>query len=291
MRCAKCLKIFVVIPEGGRAAEKKPGNWTLPRSDGSGTVLVSMFDREARRMISDFLTSETRFKVVECSEGRETLDEIRRLKPSAVVLDVAIPGFLSFQITEEVRKDRDLDNVKIILVASIYDKTRYKRTPKQLYGADDYIEKHHITDSLVPKINRLINRVEVLREARAVAEEAAVKSVPAAERRKDAEEERILRKAGADGMGPLEIEDEEDPAEAIMSLARNIVSDVVLYNEDRVLDGLKTGRIYEMLAEEIGEAREIFAAKLPPGDRFDPRILDAAFDLFFEYKKKEWGIG
>jgi len=33
---------------------------------------------------------------------------------------------------------------------------RYKRTPTNLYGADDYIEKHHIPDILVPKLNKLI---------------------------------------------------------------------------------------------------------------------------------------
>ena len=34
----------------------------------------------------------------------------------------------------------------VVLVASIYNRTGYKRRPTSLYGADDYVEQHHIPD-------------------------------------------------------------------------------------------------------------------------------------------------
>ncbi len=44
----------------------------------------------------------------------------------------------------------------MVLVASVYNRTGYKRRPTSLYGADDYVEQHHIPDALVGKLERLI---------------------------------------------------------------------------------------------------------------------------------------
>ena len=44
----------------------------------------------------------------------------------------------------------------VILIASVFNKTAYKRTPHSLYGADDYVEQHHIPDMLPVKLARLI---------------------------------------------------------------------------------------------------------------------------------------
>ena len=45
--------------------------------------------------------------------------------------------------------------MKLILVPSIYDKTKYRREPVSLYGADDYIEEHDLSAKLIDAIKRI----------------------------------------------------------------------------------------------------------------------------------------
>ena len=72
--------------------------------------------------------------------------------PSALVLDVAVGGRLAYEVVEEARKHA---STRVVLIASIYNRTGYKRRPTSLYGADDYVEQHHIPDALVPKLSSI----------------------------------------------------------------------------------------------------------------------------------------
>ena len=47
-------------------------------------------------------------------------------------------------------------------------------------------------------------------------------------------------------------------------LARAIVSDVALYNKDKVAEGIKTDSIFELMAEELKEGREHFYTRISP---------------------------
>ncbi|MBE9486622.1 MAG: hypothetical protein IMY82_05585 [Chloroflexi bacterium] len=47
-------------------------------------------------------------------------------------------------------------------------------------------------------------------------------------------------------------------------LARAIVSDVALYNQDKVADGIKDDSIFELLKDELEEGREHFFSRVSP---------------------------
>ncbi len=89
-------------------------------------------------------------------DGEEALQKIRGIRPDIAIVDVALPKVFGFEVCETVKNDPSLKETKIILLAAIYDKTRYKRNPDSLYGADDYIEKHHIHDRLLNKIWEMV---------------------------------------------------------------------------------------------------------------------------------------
>ena len=62
-------------------------------------------------------------------------------------------------------------------------------------------------------------------------------------------------------------------------LARAIVSDVALYNQEKVAEGIKNDNIFDVLAEELEEGREHFytrvSPELPHRDHlFDRAIVD-----------------
>jgi len=53
----------------------------------------------------------------------------------------------------------------------------------------------------------------------------------------------------------------EDP-DLAFRLARAIVSDIALYNQDKVSEGIKNDNIFELLAAELQEGREHFRERV-----------------------------
>ncbi len=53
----------------------------------------------------------------------------------------------------------------------------------------------------------------------------------------------------------------EDP-DLAFRLARAIVSDIALYNQDKVNEGIKNDNIFEILAAELLEGREHFSERV-----------------------------
>jgi predicted Zn finger-like uncharacterized protein len=181
VRCPRCGNILVARkPAPGSAAATAPAApakapkvaapASSARSSSSITVLVAHENEAVRNMIGDVLL-DAEYKVETAAEGVEALKKATELRPQAMVLDVGLPGIYGFELCERLKDDNQTREMKIILLTSTYDMSRYKRTPVSLYGADDYIEKHHIADELALKIRKLIHPEEYA-EAPAPAPEA-----------------------------------------------------------------------------------------------------------------------
>ena len=55
----------------------------------------------------------------------------------------------------------------------------------------------------------------------------------------------------------------DNPAQA-RRLARAILSDVALYNREKVEEGIKTDTIFELLSDELEEGRQHFISRVDP---------------------------
>lgn len=58
-------------------------------------------------------------------------------------------------------------------------------------------------------------------------------------------------------------------------LARAIISDVALYNKEKVESGIKNDNIFDVLKEELEEGRQHFFSRVPPEINRD-NIFDIA---------------
>jgi CheY-like chemotaxis protein len=124
------------------------------------SVLIAVDGEVTRELIRDLLL-ESGFKPIESLDGRDAMSLLRRLRPGTALIDVGLSEVLGFQLCEQVKNDPDLAGTVVILVASIYDKSKYKRQPDSLYGAEDYIERHQLQDKLIQKIKKyLVQREE-----------------------------------------------------------------------------------------------------------------------------------
>jgi uncharacterized hydantoinase/oxoprolinase family protein len=63
--------------------------------------------------------------------------------------------------------------------------------------------------------------------------------------------------------------------EAARRLARAIASDLSLYNEDKILQGIQQDTLFSVLAEELEEGRALFKSRVSP-ELFAKNFYDRA---------------
>ena len=76
-------------------------------------------------------------------------------------------------------------------------------------------------------------------------------------------------------------------------LARAIVSDIALYNQEKVKEGIKNDSIFEVLTEELDEGREHFYGRVSPDleDRdhlYDRAIVDVMIKQAGKIESSIW---
>jgi CheY-like chemotaxis protein len=234
-----------------------------------GRVLVSTDGADFQSLIGEVLTAEG-YSLRHARSGEEAWAAIGSWRPRVALLDVALPGVPAFELCDRVRADASLRGTGLILIASVFQQTRYKRAPTSLYGADDYIEKHHIRDRLPDKVARLLP-----------AGAAAAAPPPAAEKRHtpcdEREQETLIREElyGSQGRGRKGLESLQ---ERLRRYARIIVSDIALYNQELVERGIREGTFTELLKKEIEEGHRLYLVRVPAslggGDYYHEAVRD-----------------
>jgi hypothetical protein len=66
-----------------------------------------------------------------------------------------------------------------------------------------------------------------------------------------------------------------DSSKRARQLARAIASDLTLYHEAKILDGIANDSLFEVMSEEIEEGRELFKSRVTP-DIYGQNIYDRA---------------
>jgi predicted Zn finger-like uncharacterized protein len=282
LRCGRCREVFKVEVPTVTAENVAVENTHF-------RVLVAHSDKALCATIGDIL-AEAGLSCQICHNGQEALGRMEALPPQVAVIDVALPGLFAFEVVEKVRNRPGLEEVKIILLSSVYNKTAYKRTPSSLYGADDYIEKHHIPDDLVTKINRLAVNAVSSPASEPTSEEVTIgkalqhqASGQVFRNYVDTVNERIRTAEEDETSGRIT----DDGVEKARRLARIIVSDIALYNQDRVEEGIRNGNFFQIMAAEVEEGRRLFSERIAPEVSRKEDFLLRAFKAFIERRNKE----
>lgn len=306
LRCSSCRAVFRLVRKG----QPEPGSPDKINEPGSSEKIKVVIANESVSFceaVQKVLSTEP-FELFICNDGKVALDTVERIRPGLLLLDVALPTMFGFEVCERVRQNPELSGVKIVLIASIYDKTRYKRSPNSLYGADDYIEKHHIPDSLIPMIYRLGSgsvppvtspsasdlaaqeeaRVEIRQVEESETSALDTASVPSPA----APVVAPVRRTGTADEAPASLAPVQLPEAQVKArrLARIIVSDIVLYNQGKVEQGLRNGTFYELLADDIREGESLYRQRVSQQVRETTTFLKDAFDDLVAKKRAELRI-
>lgn len=112
------------------------------------TVLVIDNDASSREIISRFLSKDG-FNTVVAEDGERGLKLARQLHPTAVTLDILMPGMDGWKILGEMKADPELADIPVI-VASILD----EKDMGFSLGAADYLTKPIERERLLALIRR-----------------------------------------------------------------------------------------------------------------------------------------
>jgi two-component system alkaline phosphatase synthesis response regulator PhoP len=100
------------------------------------------------------------FEVEVAYDGVEGLAKIKANPPDAVVLDVMMPEKDGYQVCRELKGDKTLCEIPVILltaVASHVSSTRYSHADGMSTEADDYIPKPASAEEITESIKSLLN--------------------------------------------------------------------------------------------------------------------------------------
>lgn len=83
-----------------------------------------------------------------------------------------------------------------------------------------------------------------------------------------------------------------DKPERARQLARAIASDLSLYHEDKIVGGIENDNLFEAMASEIQEGRELFRKRVTEDIRklniYDRAIIDVLIKSKGHIKSKMW---
>jgi predicted Zn finger-like uncharacterized protein len=283
LRCSRCETVFRVRPPESSETERPAAAPAPPRSTGpvpirsaaparrpappaappdpEKLVLIAHPDKESGKAVADAVVSWGLSSLL-VHDGVEAILQIQRTLPRVVVLDAALPKMFGFQICELMKRNEQLRSIPVVLVGAIHDQSRYRRSPNELYGADAYLERHQLPEGLA---DLLANLAPLGQGAeRAVAEPpaappraAAAPATPVAPAPPAAPPapaaERAARPAPSQGSPEVE---------KAQRLARIIVSDVILYNQEKFDAGVRAGNVVDALGAELEEGYALFAQRV-----------------------------
>jgi hypothetical protein len=164
-----------------------------------------------------------------------------------VILNVYLKGKLGVEISEEIKEDPALARTKVVLIGALFRANRFRANPTNLYGADEYIEEQ----------------------------------IPALELRQ------ILGKLFPDIAALPHEEVEPEEFDEARRLARLILSDIVIYNTEKVDRGIRGDTFFEILKDEIAEGEEYYESRVPSKVRQKTNFFHDTIQQFVEMKREE----
>lgn len=118
-------------------------------------IIIVEDDTFLSKMYYEKLSLESIFQVFTAESGRRALELIQKEVPNLVLLDVMLPDVNGIQVLKEIKKDKELSSVHILMLSNLNEK-EYISEALDL-GADGYLIKAHFTpNEVVDKIKQVL---------------------------------------------------------------------------------------------------------------------------------------
>lgn len=122
-------------------------------------ILVVDDDVEIQKLLTKILTASG-YQPVIIGEGKKVLEQISKISPDLVLLDLKLPGIDGLKILEEIKKINP--NLVVIIITAYGDVPSAVKAMK--LGAYDFIDKPFTQDELVGLIKKALQTKNLYRE-------------------------------------------------------------------------------------------------------------------------------
>jgi len=266
-KCPRCATVLLVRKPA--AAEKK----ALEKNK----ILAAHSNPDTLGKIVAMLTDKG-YKVVTAADGIDVMVKALKELPFLSIVEVALPKIYGFEVCKRLKMRAETKEMKFILVPSIYDKTKYRRDPVSLYGADEYIEDHDISTQLLDKIDKLRGA----REAEKPGEPAETETKQSAAPQPEPTPQPVVKVTEP----PALKGDTDERIERAKRLARTIINDIYLYNTAKLDDSLRKNTFYAVFAPELKEGKKLYDLRISQEVRNIGDFYKEAIENFLSAKKK-----
>lgn len=107
--------------------------------------------RDGLKMI---LLRNDKFEITgEAGDGKKALEEIEKLKPEIVILDISMPSMTGLDVTKQIKKYNK--KIKVIVLSRHDNEIHVKQALQN--GANGYILKDYAADELIRAITEVMN--------------------------------------------------------------------------------------------------------------------------------------
>ena len=148
------LGLSTPLPDGDTASD------TDDTADDAYHILLVEDNMELLMVMQTLLSQK--YKIYIAKNGREALEQIKKLELDLVISDVMMPEMDGNQLTQRIKNTPETSHLPIILLTA---KTQdEERKQSLLLGADDYIKKPFKLSELELRINNIIENRKRIRQ-------------------------------------------------------------------------------------------------------------------------------
>ena len=233
-------------------------------------ILIWARDEVLKEAISTILEEEG-LKIHTAYDEHEMFKLLDDHQPQIAILESGLPKVFGLETHEIIRRIERFKGIKILLLYS--DACNPDAAMNTISGPDDYIETDQIHELLISKIRSIIPEELLPCEARAEVQLLDIK---------DKDDADIVR---------IEIEEndiEENNTHMhreAKKLAKIIVSDISLYNKDKIEKGLTEDTFFELLRNEIEKGRTFYNSRVSPDVLTKTNYFDEALEDFIRGRR------
>ena len=119
------------------------------------TIYIVEDEPDIRETLAYNLSQEG-FKVSEFSDAESCLDKIQKRKPDLLILDLMLPGMSGLDLCKEIRADKSLQNLAIIMLTAKGEEV--DRIIGFELGADDYVTKPFSVRELILRVKVILKK-------------------------------------------------------------------------------------------------------------------------------------
>ena len=121
---------------------------------GKRKVLIVDDDQELVELLTDVFDRDGRFDIRTANNGFDAGMLVKEFRPDLVVLDVMLPDINGKEVCQRVRKDENLQSVKIICISGMVEQDKIAEL--KVAGANDFMHKPFNVDRLLDRACALL---------------------------------------------------------------------------------------------------------------------------------------